>query len=160
LNALLAGGATWTVLSSLIYYPHSLSYFNELAGGPRDAPAHLLDSGVDLGQDLFYLRDWLDQHPEARPFRLRYLGGVDATAAGIYAPLVPAAEAIPGWHAISVTCLYGGCGDVAHRRDYDWLRDLRPTAMAGYSIYIYHVTVEQANRLRRERGLAALREPD
>jgi hypothetical protein len=28
--------------------------------------------------------------------------------------------------------------------------------MAGYSIYIYHITLEEANRVRRELGLAEL----
>ncbi len=31
---LTAGALTWAVASSLLVYPHSLSYFNELAGGP------------------------------------------------------------------------------------------------------------------------------
>jgi hypothetical protein len=50
----------WSVGSSLWYYPHSLSYFNELVGGPMGGPKHLLDSNIDWGQDLFYLKDWLD----------------------------------------------------------------------------------------------------
>ena len=31
-----------------------------------------------------------------------------------------------------------------------------PVAMAGYSIYIYHITPEEANRVRRELGMPEL----
>jgi hypothetical protein len=67
----LAGGIalTWSVASSLAIYPHSLSYFNELAGGPENGHAHLVDSNIDWGQDLLYLKAWIDEHPEARPIR-------------------------------------------------------------------------------------------
>ena len=35
--------------SSLAIYPHSLSYFNELAGGPTKGHYHLIDSNIDWG---------------------------------------------------------------------------------------------------------------
>ena len=34
--------------------------------------------------------------------------------------------------------------------------DLEPVATAGYSIYIYHLTVEDANRVRDKLGLPPL----
>ena len=45
-------GCGWAIVSSLWYFPHSLSYFNELAGGPRRGDAHLIDANIDWGQDL------------------------------------------------------------------------------------------------------------
>lgn len=45
---------TASIGSALATYPHTLSYFNELAGGPLNGPAHLLDANVDWGQDLLY----------------------------------------------------------------------------------------------------------
>jgi hypothetical protein len=56
-----------TVISSAVTYPHGLSYFNELAGGPKAGYRHLCDSNVDWGQDLLYLKRWCDAHPEAAP---------------------------------------------------------------------------------------------
>ncbi|MCR4412685.1 MAG: hypothetical protein NUV77_09700, partial [Thermoguttaceae bacterium] len=56
-----------SIAGSLAVYPYSLSYFNELAGGPRNGHWHLHNSNVDWGQDLFDLKEWLDKHPEARP---------------------------------------------------------------------------------------------
>jgi hypothetical protein len=49
-----AAALLWSVESSLWYYPHSLSYFNELVGGPKHGHEHLLDSNIDWGQDLLY----------------------------------------------------------------------------------------------------------
>ena len=42
----------WSVSSSLWYFPHSLSYFNELVGGPKNGHYYLLDSNIAWGQDL------------------------------------------------------------------------------------------------------------
>src|SRR5439155_22186730 len=61
-----------SIASSLAVFPHSLSYFNELAGGPENGPAHLLDANIDWGQDLLELKRWSDAHPAARPFHLAY----------------------------------------------------------------------------------------
>jgi hypothetical protein len=94
----------WSVLSSLWVYPHSISYFNELAAvlptpedknypkpvetqktfwqktkhlldaGPRNGPRHLLDSNIDWGQDLFNLERWCKAHPEADKMQVAYWG--------------------------------------------------------------------------------------
>ncbi len=43
---------TANVASTLATYPHTLSYFNEIAGGPLAGPTHLLDANADWAQDL------------------------------------------------------------------------------------------------------------
>ncbi len=141
----------WSVVSSLSVYPHSLSYFNELAGGPLGGPNHLLGSNVDWGQDLLYLKKWAEDNPTARPLRLAYcniaaphvLGFTEAESA---APTRPgpegeafggpttARELTPGWYAISVNYLRD------HTRLYACFLDLPPVGRAGYSIYIYRIT--------------------
>jgi hypothetical protein len=37
----------WAVVRSLRVYPHGMSYFNEIAGGPDNGHAHLVDSNID-----------------------------------------------------------------------------------------------------------------
>lgn len=54
--------SVWLVVGSLWCYPHSLSYFNEICGGPHNGPRHILGSNVDWGQDLRYLKWWLKKH--------------------------------------------------------------------------------------------------
>jgi hypothetical protein len=41
-------------------------------------------------------------------------------------------------------------------QNYRYFLEFKPVAMAGYSIYIYHVTVEDANRIRRRLGVPEL----
>lgn len=43
-------------------------------------------------------------------------------------------------------------------KEYEHFLHFEPVAMAGYSIYIYHITLDDANRVRRELGLPELPE--
>src|SRR6266446_178506 len=95
----------WTTMSSLYYIPHSLSYFNEIAGGPENGAEHLVDSNLDWGQDLFFLKTWYDAHPEARPFYLVYFGAMDPRCVGIHFVLPDSADLSTGYYAISATIL-------------------------------------------------------
>jgi len=173
---------TWSVLSSLYCYPHSLSYFNELVNGPRHGYRHLHDSNVAWNQDLLFLRRWLEAHPKAGPLHLACLGLADPACVGLdfvlppYGPPTPAYAAgkdgallgpRPGRYAIDVNFLCGhqrslpaGDGKLAPSFhlgcDFSYFRRLKPVAMAGYSICIYDITLEEANRLRRELGLPEL----
>ena len=112
----------WAITGSLWYYPHSLSYFNELVGGPEHGHEHLLDSSIACGQNLLYLKEWYDAHPDARPLRLAAFGTIDPLLAGIEFT-VPATSVAkprsadqanegrtdiqPGWYAIDVNYLHG-----------------------------------------------------
>lgn len=89
LHRAIAFSVTWSVASSLFLFPHSLSYFNELAGGPEHGEKHLIDDSYDWGQDLLELSHWIKLHPEARPLKLAYFGLTDPRAAGIQFELPP-----------------------------------------------------------------------
>jgi hypothetical protein len=180
---LVALALTWSVGSSLWYYPHSLSYFNELVGGPMGGHAHLLDSNVAWGQDLYFLKHWYDDHPDARPFHLAFYGLMDPRIAGIeftLPPVGPASETpeaataspremgpLPGWYAIDMNHLHGAKLSATDGEggwqsvgtdgyDFTYFQRFQPVAMAGYSIYTYHITLDEANRVRRELGLPEL----
>lgn len=161
-----AGALFWSAGSSMWYYPHSLSYFNELAEGPLNGHYHLIDSNIDWGQDLFFLKRWLKAHPEARPLGLAYFGHFDPRVAGIefeLPPLVPRPEGRdrnpavvtptpqPGWYAVSVNLLHGYTYTIADGRGglkyldkpyVAYFLDFQPVARAGYSVYIYHLTAD------------------
>jgi hypothetical protein len=179
-RALVCVFLTWMIASSLWIYPHSLSYFNELAAvlptpydeeyptpmpsseaeertrwqkieyvldaGPCNGPRHLLDSNIDWGQDLFYLEDWYESHPEARPMRLAYWGSYPLELSKIENAESPPYEPEPGWYALSVNEIY------SRSKQYRYFLNYEPVDSAGYSIYIYHITLDDANRVRKEMG--------
>ncbi len=39
---------------------------------------------------------------------------------------------------------------------YEYFLSFKPVGMAGYSIYIYDITLDEANRVRRELGMSEL----
>jgi hypothetical protein len=155
----------WSIASSLWVFPHSLSYFNELAGGPTGGHAHLIHSNIDWGQDLLYLRRWLRGHPEAQPLYLAFGTAFDPRQAGIKfapPPCSPGPNGRPrnasrlpsGWYAISVNYLRGYPWSVADgeggaipvpRNALRCFLDVRPKATAGYSIHIYQITETAAS---------------
>jgi hypothetical protein len=200
LGALVVVALVWSVCSTFAVYPHSISYFNELAAmpvpadawyaaptigdkpkvdswamlaswasaGPRNGPRHLLDSNIDWGQDLFYLESWYDSHPEARPIRVAYVGTYPLDQSRVKSAGVPRvgpdevssgsdrkadgslSGPLPGWYALSVNSIY------SRGQEYRYFLRFSPVATAGYSIYIYHITIDEANEVRRELGLSQL----
>jgi hypothetical protein len=165
-----------SVVESLAVVPHSLSFFNLLAGGPRGGHFHLVDANIDWGQDLLFLKKWYDEHIDARPLPLAYFGGldIDPQVAGIdWRPLprIPATgdlegtrvggqvELDSGWHALSVNYLKGYRHSEQDEPVYTYFQKLQPAATAGYSIYVYHVTLEQAARINRESAAPRRNDP-
>jgi hypothetical protein len=151
----------WSISSSLSVFPHSQSYFNECAGGPRGGPAHLLDGNIDWGQDLLFLKRWKAAHPAAQPFALEYFGFVAPHTAGVEFKKVPRLQQDPetgavslsptlepGWYAISLNPLYGYKHFGGEEDWYAYLREFSPVARAGYSISIYHLTPDDVRRAR------------
>ncbi len=169
---------TWGMTSTLSVHPHELSYFNELAGGPTLGHEHLLDSNIDWGQDLLYLKHWLDEHPEAKPLHLAYFNLADPNLVGIdYRTPPPDPGRIdrelrahaaafgphPGYFAVSVHLLrgatfwipdgQGGRYNINRHGEFDYFRRFCPVARAGYSIYIYKIEPDEANSVRSQFGL-------
>lgn len=143
----------WSIGSSMWCFPHSLSYFNELVGGPRGGQYHLDNSNIDWGQDLLYLRCWLRQHSEAQLSGVVVYGAqlVDTSIIGVPSTCrLPPRSPQPGWYAISVSQIH------ERARRFRYFLRCEPKAMAGYSIQIYHITLEEANHVRRELGLPRL----
>jgi hypothetical protein len=155
----------WSAVSSLLVFPHSLSYFNEPSGGPDQGYEHLIDSNIDWGQDLWFLKDWVDNNPDARPFFMAYYNFIDyKRIAHIDFPLPPAdppreikgvnaahLQSVgphPGYFAVDVPNLILG--------RYTYFQRFTPIAKAGYSIFIYHLSAEEADAARRDMGLPPL----
>jgi hypothetical protein len=173
----------WNVSECIRVFPHHLSYFNQFVGGPDRGHLHLLDSNIDWGQDLFALKRWLANHPDAAPINIAYYGMVDPAILDISYKLPPFGPSPspeinqilfdeigpkPGWYAVSVNLVHGlpylipdGRGGVREcvPHIYDYFRHFEPTAKAGYSIFIFRITEADANRVRRKLALPEISAP-
>jgi hypothetical protein len=121
------------IFSSLRVFPHSLSYFNLVSGGPGSGHAVLVDSNIDWGQDLIHVRRWVDAHPRNRPVSLAWVPSYPPQAIGLDVPRTPPGRLRPGWHLISVHLLHDPSGAYA---EYE---KLIPIDRVGFSFNIYHV---------------------
>lgn len=128
LRSITIGCLLWVMSSSMWIFPHSLCYFNESIGGPFKGPNHLLGSNVDWGQDLRYVKSWLNAVRDFGPRYFIYRGGVDPATVGIdgFQPVVKNVDKalmnevvllqdgkaiLPtGWYLISVDLSHGSAG--------------------------------------------------
>jgi hypothetical protein len=123
----------WITGSSLWFYPHSMSYFNELAGNPPQWSKYLLGSNIDWGQDLYELKTWYEKHLNAKPLYITIEPSIPPDKLGIErdgeVPEIPQ----EGWMLMGVNRL----NDQTEK--YDWLKKYKPIGMIGDSIWIYQI---------------------
>lgn len=152
-------GAVLLAPLSLRHHPHHLAYFNVLAGGPSHGGAHLLDSNIDWGQDLFALKDFLDRE-QVSDVGLAYFGTVIPGTIGISSHRPPSGMPQAGWYAISVNYVNGRPhvlrDDAGNRSqvaldEFGYFRFFEPTARIGYSINVYRITPQDLGRFARAR---------
>lgn len=125
------GFAASVVVSSMVVYPHSLSYFNEAAGGPRHGHEHLIDANIDWGQDILLLKHWVEANNITEPIYVDLVSPLTMSCFEIDHKELPI-EHGSGWFAISAHRL--------HRRNGQNAKFLQrePDGMIGYSIYLFH----------------------
>ena len=117
---------TWLVVSVMSYYPHFLSYFNELVWNRTRSYKLLADSNIDWGQNGWYLKRWAERHKDAQVH-----------------PQGPA----PGKIVVSVNDIVG----VFDPDRYGWLRDnFEPVDHIAYSYLVYDVQENQLRKARKE----------
>lgn len=139
----------WLGISSLSVYPHYLTYFNEIAGGPEGGVRFFTDSNLDWGQDLKGLRLWMERNGIDQVY-LSYFGSVPPETYGIsyrslnsqadsdadrFTPIAPA----PGIYAISATNLTGQYL-WENPSIFSWFRYRSPITSIGHSIWIFQVS--------------------
>jgi hypothetical protein len=140
----------WVVMLAGVY-PHTLTFFNLLVGGPRHGSEYLADSNIDWGQGLKPLKSWMTRQGVDR-VHLAYFGSADPKYYGIDYVGLPAATPgfrlpdapdrwarprLPGYVAISATVLTGVYLDPQWRLFYSGLRRRAPTEVIGNSIFVY-----------------------
>ena len=105
----------WQIIESSLLRPDYLSYFNQVAGGPKNGYKHLVDSSLDWGQDLPVLKSWLDYHFDASATNRLYLAyfgtalprwyGIQATPLPFDSSPQKLSPLEPGTYCISATTL-------------------------------------------------------
>lgn len=135
----------WYVLSSLLCFPHYLTYFNEVFGGPKNGYKYVVDSNYDWGQDLKRLQKFVEER-NIQKIYVDYFGGddVEYRLGQKWQKFDPKKEKPKGWLAVSATFLQGGIGKPARNFDqptgyYRWLLDHKPVTRAGNSIFVYYI---------------------
>jgi 4-amino-4-deoxy-L-arabinose transferase-like glycosyltransferase len=145
---LLASLCLLAISEFIFIYPHYLAFFNQFAGGPRNGHKYLIDSNLDWGQDLKGLKRWMDEH-NVQHINLSYFGTADPAYYKINCTYLPGGPffdekitenpRLPGLVAVSATNLRGLYFPDSIRNLYTPLLDTKPTAVIGYSIYVYWV---------------------
>jgi hypothetical protein len=164
------GLAFFLILETILAYPFYMSYFNQIAGGPKEGYRYVTDSNADWGQDLKRLEKWIENYNahkgekesckireynytgDCKPIKeihVNYFGGgdikyyLDEMAIDWWDSRRPIE---PGWYAISVNHLQGSTYDKQKpdHESYRWLKDKEPLHQVGTSIFIYHLTAEEA----------------
>jgi tetratricopeptide (TPR) repeat protein len=140
----------WLVTLGAVY-PHTLTFFNRVVGGPRNGYKYLADSNLDWGQGLKLLKKWMDQQGVSH-IALAYFGTADPAYYGIDYTALPAATPsfelpsiarpwtppkLPGYVAVGATVLTGVYQDLQWQMFYRGVRDMTPAAVIGNSIYVY-----------------------
>jgi hypothetical protein len=121
-------------------YPDYLAFFNTVSGGPGNGPRYLADSNIDWGQDLKKLRKYLETTAPKANVCFSYFG--TASQAYYFLPSrylpetkdVELRKNVDCVAAISVTQLVGV---YSSPETFRWLRDKKPIAKVGYSMYVY-----------------------
>ncbi|MBP9727818.1 MAG: glycosyltransferase family 39 protein [Candidatus Moranbacteria bacterium] len=154
------------VFIPLLSYPSYLSYFNATVGGHKNGYLYATDSNYDWGQDLKYLRNYIENTNKhctlietADPcgidkIRVDYFGGSNPHyyLGDAFIPWWESRTPEAGWYAISTffyqESLYKT--RVPGSQSYAWLIDKKPLARAGDSFFIYYIT---------EADIASLNQP-
>jgi hypothetical protein len=119
---------SYLVLSVVSYFPHYLSYFNEIVWDRKMAYKYLADSNLDWGQDEFIVEDYLAEHPEVRK-----------------APKTPRLLSETTRYYVQVNQLVGV---TEHPDAYRWLREnFEPVDLVAPSCLLFEITPEQMQDL-------------
>ncbi|MBZ9571990.1 glycosyltransferase family 39 protein [Patescibacteria group bacterium] len=139
----------WQITSVISIYPHFLSYFNEIAGGPDQGFIYSVNSNLDWGQDLKRLKKWVNENKIEKIY-VDYFGGGDAKYylkekfAPWWGTKDPRELPKGSYLAVSVTFLQGGRGipvpgfNQPHSY-YRWLDQEEPIEKIGHSIFVYYI---------------------
>jgi hypothetical protein len=145
----------WQVGTSLAARPGLLAYANEAWGGPAKTHLYLADSNTDWGQQLKYVKKYLDEHgKESCYFAYFEQGAVDYRDYGVRCQVLPTGSGswagmdsihfgsdpyVTGLVLVSDGVLAGA--DIPGKMNpYAQFRTVQPTAVIDLGVYVYEGT--------------------
>jgi hypothetical protein len=143
--ALLLAG--WMMVDVIKMHPHYIPYFSSLIGGWKNGRFIAIDSNLDWGQDLLFLKDYLEAR-DWPPIWLTYFGPKEyPDYYGIpHQNAKKLKKLVPGKYVFSVTALQGLCPSPLDDLILP-LRNREPDVYITPSLYLYVVPGERpANR--------------
>ena len=134
----------WIIAGTLFSFPNFLSYYNELAGGPKNGWQVAVDSNYDWGQDIKRLADFAEKN-KIDKIAVDYFGGGNPRyyLGDKFEAWQSAKGPARGWFAVSATIRQSAFGTPAPgfirkpEDSYEWLRPYPPVARIGHSIFVY-----------------------
>ncbi len=142
----------WQIVTSELSRPGLVAYANEAWGGPAKTHLYLTDSNTDWGQQLRYVKKYLDEHPNV-PCYFAYFeqGPVDFRDYGVRCQVLPTGSgawagmssmrfgsnpSVSGLVLISDGVLSGA--DIPGKTNpYTHFQTLRPDAVIDRGVYVY-----------------------
>lgn len=132
----------YLVISNLSYFPHYLSYFNELLIDRKMSYTILADSNLDWGQNKNYLKQYLEKNSDAaylkfdKKGKLKFFNGKGE---------INAQKLNPGLIVVEANQLVGIAADPENFR---WLREnKKPVGHIAYSYLIFEIEPQDLARL-------------
>lgn len=122
-----------STLSSLAAYPHSLSFFSRVFGGPDEGHRYLIHSNLDWGQDMGAIRDWIARHRPTERIYIAWDGDISPRSFGIDADVASTRNLRPGLYFISRSEQYHPSGRFAV------FRELEPIDTIAFTFDVYKV---------------------
>lgn len=139
----------WFLVETLMVFPYYLTYFNQIAGGPAGGHKYVVDSNLDWGQDLKRLADWVEEN-SVQKISLDYFGWADQyyylgdkfywVNQGKYLTKDQFLYDNPSGGYLAVSGTYYTESQAKPTHPYAWLKDYRPIAIIGNSIFVWHIT--------------------
>lgn len=131
----------WHAASSLVAFPHHLSYFNEFAGGPAHGTEWLDDSNVDWGQELKSLKKVMEERSIPVVTLISFSPYDNPEYYGIHCTRPPQEEWVaifnnpqPGIYAVSAHWLAR-----VTALGFDWKNRFPMIANLGNSMFVFEV---------------------
>jgi Dolichyl-phosphate-mannose-protein mannosyltransferase len=126
-------------VESLMEFPNYLGFFNMASGGPRMGWKYVVDSNMDLGQDVKKLPRYLADHGITNVC-LAYFGAARLNYFGIHAQPVPASvEEARQSGCVVVMSMTQLMFDRDQRGQYRWLDQFSPADYVGSSYRVYNL---------------------